>query len=109
MLAVPVQVLICMYGLSLDCSDKCTMLVWGFGCEFYVGAKGVRWDRNCWVCSGLWKMNVSSTNLSQVLEGLGEELKALYYISHSVIDFMLSKFSVYRIIVFLRLWFQSPP
>ena len=24
----------------------------------------------------------------------------MYYISHSVIDFMLSKFSVYRIIVF---------
>ena len=39
--------------------------------------KEFRWVRNCCVCSDLWITNVSPSNLSHILGGLDEELKAL--------------------------------
>ena len=42
-----------------------------------LGSKELRWVRNCCVCSALSTTKVSLTNLSQILGGLGDELRAL--------------------------------
>ena len=42
-----------------------------------LGSKEFRWVRSCCVCPALWITDLSSTNLHQILVGLGEELKVL--------------------------------
>ena len=91
-LAVPMEVLVCVHGFPTYRGELCVVRSWGnqnvpvrngvisvgtsvVNCIF--GSTDVMWHKACWLCYACWMKKAPSTYLSQSLGGLGKVVMAL--------------------------------